>query len=469
MSEDIMCNGHRFVKSTLFQSPGYLADLSPYISAVISSRFLSTPIQFTANAIRPLKPLAQSILPTRASNYILNGTLTCEYCLHQVPQDAFDDGRICPSLLLERLSLPEDDFVLADQLLLAQDTRRVQFERERLEDKTNDHHDDSNVSSGGDTSANSSSRASGDLATINAKQPTSSAKNIDFEKLHSRRKEEAKVYKDELLIMQICPEIGLHAQGFACFDCDKDINLNTSRLCHYDGRYYCFECHTGSDLLPIPARVLRSWDFTPKPVSKTSLQKICYLRTKPVLFNLFQINSMLYGFIDRLVEIKQLREQIQSMLKYLDVCGQPEKPYLIPTPKHFLSGDLLNFFTLNDLYNINQVYDQLNQLQSTLENHIVRRCESCRGKGYYCELCKDPHDVLYPFSKNGAVCSKCHTVYHKNCFHRKKKNCPKCVRLSAKRSLSISEPGSSSQDSLANMDVDTDHSGNGTDLSAMKD
>lgn len=398
-----MCNGHKFVKSTLFTSPGYLADLSPYINAVISSKLFATPIQLTASAIKPLAPLAQSILPTKASNFILNGTLTCEYCLHQVSQDSFDDGRPCPSLLLERLQIAKDEFISADQLLEAQDKLRV-------------------------------------------------AKEQAGEQFI------AHLYKNELLISQICPEIGLHAQSFACVDCEKDIDLSSARLCHYDGRYYCYQCHTGSSSVPIPARVLRNWDFTPKPVSKTSLQKICYLRTKPILFNLFQMNAMLYGFINRLVEIKQIRERIQSMLRYLQVCGQGDKPYLLPVPKHFLDAELVNYFTLNDLFDINQVYDTLSQLQQTLETHIVRKCESCRGKGYYCELCKDPHDILYPFSKNGASCNKCRTVYHKNCFHRKKKNCPRCVRLNLKRSSTstLEQSGSNSSEVTDSTTATTD-------------
>lgn len=370
-STDIMCNGHRFVKSTLFQTPSYLADLSPYISAVISSRLLATPIQITANAIRPLGPIATSILPSRATNFIISGTLTCEYCLHQVSQDSFNDGRMCPSLMLEKLQLPVANFVLAEQLLEAQEKRE---------------------------------------------------KN-----------------KEDLLIMKITPEIGLHAQGFECANCDKKININSSRLCYYDGQYYCYSCHTGYDLVPIPARVLRSWDFTPKPVSKISLEKLYFLRTKPILFNLFQINSTLYGFLDRLVEIKEIREQVQLMLKYLAVCGQPNKPHLATIPKHFLDANLLNYFTLDDLLDINHVHDLLSGLQASLEQHIVKQCESCRGKGFYCELCKDPHDVLYPFSKNSGSCQKCQTVYHKNCFHRKKKNCPRCERLSLKSKMSESE------------------------------
>lgn len=334
-------------------------------------------------------------------------------------QDSFDDGRSCPSLLLECLDIDQDEFIVADQLLEAQERRRVDRERSVLS-KSSRVPSSSDIESSLQSSSSMSDRVS------------SGANDIHF--TSKRLQNDPHLFKTDLLIMQICPEIGLHAQAFTCVDCGKDIDLNSSRLCHYDGRYYCYRCHTGSELMPIPARVLRSWDFTPKPVSKTSLQKICLLRTKPVLFNLFQINSMLYGFIDKLVEIKKIRERIQSMLKYLEVCGQPNKPNLIQVPKHFLSGDLLNFFTLNDLYDIDQVHELLDQLQYNLESHIVKNCESCRGKGYYCELCKDPHDVLYPFSKNSTACSKCNTVYHKNCFHRKKRNCPRCIRLNSKRS-----------------------------------
>lgn len=240
-------------------------------------------------------------------------------------------------------------------------------------------------------------------------------------------------YKNDILILRICPEIGLHSQKFKCINCDKKINLSSARLCDYDGRYYCYQCHIGSDVVSIPARVIRNWDFTPRSVSKASMDKICFLRTKPVLFNLFQMNYMLYGFIDQLVHIKQIRSRLHSMLNYIEVCGQPNKPNLLSIPQHIKTKELLNFFTLNDLFNINRMWETLNELQLTLETHIVRKCESCRGKGFYCELCKDPHDILYPFSKNSISCQACYTVFHKNCFHRKKLNCPRCQRLNSRK------------------------------------
>lgn len=406
-----MCSGHKFVKSSLFQSPGYLIDLSPYISAVITSRFLATPIQLTTNV---LKPIAKTLLPTRASNFILNGTLTCEHCLHQVYQDSFDDGRQCPKLLLDKFSLPETEFILADELIEAQEKILV-HNQNRLLDQTKPTNTDS--------------------PSPDAESTVSGGQQLNPSECFN----ESKKYKDHLLIMQICPEIGLHAQMYKCVDCDSDIDLSSARLCNYDGRYYCNNCHTNSYSSPIPARILRNWDFTPKSVSKSSWHKICFLRTRPVLFNLFQINSMLYGFIERLAEIKQRRGEINLMLNYVQVCGQPEKPCLTSVPKHFLNDQLINFLTLNDLYDTNQVYQTLTEVQSTLKSHITKFCESCRGKGYYCELCKDPREILYPFSKNTMSCSNCRAVYHKTCFQRKKKNCPRCIRLEKKRISVTSE------------------------------
>lgn len=407
-----MCNGHKFVKTSLFQYPGYLVDLSPYVSAVISSRFISTPIQYTANA---LKPIARSLLPTKLSSYVLNTTLTCEMCLHQVDQDSFDDGRQCPSLLLQQLesTLEQHDFIHANSLLEYQE--KVLTERKAI------------VSNAGSQSFNS---YSSDIDSCDA--GTSQESSIISNEFNINK------FKDILLVTDICPEVGLHAQKFKCIECDTKIDLNSAKLCHYDGRYYCYSCHTNSYTSPIPVRIFKNWDFTLKPVSKTSWHKICYLRTRPVLFDLFQLNPLLYGLIDKLVEIKQLRIAISIMLNYINVCGQPEKPTLTDVPKHFLNEELINLFSLNDLYDIDRVYQSLSQLQANLDIHITKRCESCRGKGFYCELCRDSRDVLYPFFKNATSCTKCLTVYHKNCFQRKKRNCPKCLRLAKKRSNSIS-------------------------------
>lgn len=82
-----------------------------------------------------------------------------------------------------------------------------------------------------------------------------------------------------------------------------------ARLCDYTGLYFCENCHIG-DTAIIPARVIHNWDFRPQPVCRVALQIISYLKNTafhfdgPVLFNLVEINPMLYGLVDDLIQIK---------------------------------------------------------------------------------------------------------------------------------------------------------------------
>lgn len=123
------------------------------------------------------------------------------------------------------------------------------------------------------------------------------------------------------IIMKICPEIGLAKQDFRCSECRVLLSPSTSaikdgtklaskpRLCDYSGLYFCENCHIG-DTAIIPARVFHNWDFQPQPVSRAALQIISYLKNtsfhfdRPVLINLVKINSMLYGLVDELIQIK---------------------------------------------------------------------------------------------------------------------------------------------------------------------
>lgn len=125
------------------------------------------------------------------------------------------------------------------------------------------------------------------------------------------------------VILKICPEIGLANQDFRCNECKVLLSPSASpkaagakvvskaRLCDYSGRYHCVNCHI-NDTAIIPARVIHNWDFRPQPVSRAALQIISYLRNsalhfdRPVLFNLVEINPMLYGLVDELIHIKVL-------------------------------------------------------------------------------------------------------------------------------------------------------------------
>ena len=122
------------------------------------------------------------------------------------------------------------------------------------------------------------------------------------------------------IILKICPEIGLAKQDFRCGECQILLSpasnlkqnsklISKARLCDYTGMYFCEYCHFG-DYAVIPARVIHNWDFKPQQVSRAALQIISYIKNtvfhfdRPVLFNLVEINPMLYGLVDELIQIK---------------------------------------------------------------------------------------------------------------------------------------------------------------------
>ncbi len=115
----------------------------------------------------------------------------------------------------------------------------------------------------------------------------------------------AQIHNSQNVILKICPEIGLSLQQFRCAECKILITFANSRICDYNGFYYCPNCHWGESAI-IPARLIHNWDFSPRPVSRSSLQIINYIKRKPVLFNITELNSMLYGLVDELAQIKVL-------------------------------------------------------------------------------------------------------------------------------------------------------------------
>nr|CAD7597424.1 unnamed protein product [Timema genevievae] len=68
----------------------------------------------------------------------------------------------------------------------------------------------------------------------------------------------------------------------------------------------------------------------------------------------------------------------------------------------------------------------------------------CNGRGYLCELC-DSKEVIFPFDTTVCICHKCSTVFHKNCWTKKKQQCPKCLRLEKRASLLLEEASSETE------------------------
>ena len=178
----------------------------------------------------------------------------------------------------------------------------------------------------------------------------------------------------KLLEFRICPEIGLSKQQFKCFDCGSRINLNNSRLDDYDGLYYCLKCHW-DDYESTPGRILHNWDDTKHPVSRRSLQILNYIKRKPILFDVMEFNSMLYGLIEDLPIVKRIRTELSQMATYLKLCHQPNKPRLNHIKEYLLEETKINYFSLSDLINLEQLKKQLIEHHLIMSNHITFDCE----------------------------------------------------------------------------------------------
>lgn len=90
------------------------------------------------------------------------------------------------------------------------------------------------------------------------------------------------------------------------------------RLCDYTGKYYCRKCHW-NDLMIIPARVIRNWDFEPRYVCRSSKKLLVVTDKKPII-NLEKENPSLLQFIDAVNEVCKLRKQVMLMKCFFLCC-----------------------------------------------------------------------------------------------------------------------------------------------------
>ncbi|KHJ82882.1 hypothetical protein OESDEN_17423, partial [Oesophagostomum dentatum] len=92
-------------------------------------------------------------------------------------------------------------------------------------------------------------------------------------------------------------------------------------VCGIDGLYYCADCMRPGGEMPIPSRVLRSWDWKPRPVSDRGRAFIEANQDTPAI-RIDQHNPTLYDHVPVLRAMKVLREQLQIASMYLFNCRE---------------------------------------------------------------------------------------------------------------------------------------------------
>uniref|UniRef100_A0A8C5U698 Rubicon like autophagy enhancer n=1 Tax=Malurus cyaneus samueli TaxID=2593467 RepID=A0A8C5U698_9PASS len=226
------------------------------------------------------------------------------------------------------------------------------------------------------------------------------------------------------------------AQNFICVGCGTPIEskyIRRLRYCDYLGKYFCDCCHSYAQS-SIPARILSKWDFKKYYVCNFSKHLLDSIWQHPI-FNVSCINKTLYTKSKEMDRVRDTQEQLFHLKKLLKTCRLAESVLkeFKQVPSHLTEE--LHLFSLDDLVKIKrgQLLPLLKDILKSSTSH-VDGCELCQAKGFICEFCQSA-DLLFPYQTAKCKrCPACKTCFHKACF--KSGGCPKCLRISARRTLS---------------------------------
>ncbi|XP_071407130.1 protein associated with UVRAG as autophagy enhancer isoform X1 [Pithys albifrons albifrons] len=226
------------------------------------------------------------------------------------------------------------------------------------------------------------------------------------------------------------------AQNFTCVGCGTPIEskyIRRLRYCDYLGKYFCDCCHSYAQS-SIPARILSKWDFKKYYVCNFSKHLLDSIWQHPI-FNVSRINKTLYTKSKEMDRVREAQEQLFHLKKLLKTCrfGESVLKEFEQVPSHLTEE--LHLFSLDDLVKIKrgQLLPLLKDILKKSISH-VDGCELCQAKGFICEFCQSA-DLLFPYQiAKCKRCTECKTCFHRACF--KSGGCPKCLRLSARRTLS---------------------------------
>ncbi|XP_041070036.1 run domain Beclin-1-interacting and cysteine-rich domain-containing protein isoform X1 [Carcharodon carcharias] len=225
-------------------------------------------------------------------------------------------------------------------------------------------------------------------------------------------------------------------QNYRCAGCGIRVEpdyIKRLRYCEYLGKYFCQCCHENVQSV-IPSRILRKWDFSKYYVSNFSKDLLNKIWNDP-LFNVQDINHVLYRKVKALDQVHMLRLQLVHMKNLFKTCRLAK--HLLDNfdtePGHLTEDHHL--YSLNDLTAVKkgELAGRLKELVKLGAAH-VENCMLCQAKGFICEFCGDGADIIFPFELHKCKrCEECKACYHKCCF--KSDQCPRCDRLQARKEL----------------------------------
>uniref|UniRef100_A0A8C4R774 Rubicon autophagy regulator n=1 Tax=Eptatretus burgeri TaxID=7764 RepID=A0A8C4R774_EPTBU len=249
------------------------------------------------------------------------------------------------------------------------------------------------------------------------------------------------------LIFNIHPtmrrKVAVAKQNYRCAGCGRRVEpgfLKRLRYCDYLGRYFCPCCHQRA-FSPIPARILHKWDFSRYPVCEFSRELLARLWNEP-LFHVQAVNPNIYQKAKALSVVWDLRKRLVPLNNLLKLCrfASSLREQFSALPSHLTNE--LHVYSLGELMDARSgmLALRLQPLLPASTQHI-ESCQLCQARGFICEFCKNPTDILFAFQlEKCSQCPDCSACFHRTCFHAS--TCPRCPRLAARRhmlQLSINE------------------------------
>ena len=196
-------------------------------------------------------------------------------------------------------------------------------------------------------------------------------------------------------------------------------------FCHYYGQWYCKGCHKG-EVSVIPALVVKNWNLKKYPACDAAMSEIRQSASIPCI-DIGMYNPELYELSStRLMEVRKLREKLMILREYIHTCkSSVALLQSLESRKHFVNA--IHTYSLNDLVSAHE-----GGLVGAVkcEEHI-RKCETCKAKGYICDVC-NRQEILFPFQfEETSRCSTCRSVFHRSChdlMRAERRPCPHCER-----------------------------------------
>uniref|UniRef100_A0A8B9GDK0 Phorbol-ester/DAG-type domain-containing protein n=1 Tax=Amazona collaria TaxID=241587 RepID=A0A8B9GDK0_9PSIT len=235
---------------------------------------------------------------------------------------------------------------------------------------------------------------------------------------------QAKISHQAEYQLSICPKSGLDSHDCCCAECCTPISLcegavpSKAQQCNYTSLYYCSSCYWNNLAIIGHLGGLHPWSWgAVSLVSCCSMWYLVLMVSWPVP-KLREINPLLFNYVEELVEIQKLHQDILLMKPYFITCKEAMESQLLlqavwlQDRQHFVEND--EIYSLQDLIDTEAWHLScfLTEIHALFAKHIKLDSECCQVKGLICEFCKESN-VLFPFISHASVCTDCSTIFHR--------------------------------------------------------